>query len=98
MGTPHGATILDRIIKNEEANQPPPPRQIMDETAQKPKCTILPSSFVVWRGGGINVLSISYKHRRQPGKILNIKYLRLHYEIPAPGSSVPRTLVKAKTR
>ena len=77
IGTPHGATILDRIIKNEEANQPPP-RQIMDETAQKQKCTILPSSFVVWRGGGINVLSISYKHRRQPGKILNIKYLRLH--------------------
>ena len=37
-GTPHGATILDRIMKNEAANHahPPPPRppQIMDETVK----------------------------------------------------------------
>ena len=36
-GTPHGATILDRIMKHEAANQahpPPPPPQIMDETVK----------------------------------------------------------------
>ena len=32
IGAPHGATILDRIMKNEAANQPPlPPKKIMDE-------------------------------------------------------------------
>ena len=49
VGRPHGATILDRIMKNETANPPPflrpPPPQIMDETAQNPKCTIFPSLF-----------------------------------------------------
>ena len=41
IGTPHGATILDTIMTNEAADPP----QIMDETTQKPKCTIFPSSF-----------------------------------------------------
>ena len=54
--------------------------------------------ILVFRGGGINFPSISYNHRRQPGGILNINYSRLRDEIPAPGSSVLRTLVKAKLR
>ena len=54
--------------------------------------------ILVWRGGGINFPSISYKQRRKPGGILNINHSRLRDEIPAPGSSVPRTLVKAKPR
>ena len=36
-GTPHGAIILDRIMKHEAANQAhplPPPPQIMDETVK----------------------------------------------------------------
>ena len=33
IGTPHGATILDIIMKNEAATPPPP--QIMDETVKK---------------------------------------------------------------
>ena len=46
VGRPHGATILDRIMKNETANPPTPaPPQIMDDTAQKLKCTIFPSLF-----------------------------------------------------
>ena len=32
-------------MKNEAANQPLSHFQIMDETEQKPKCTIFPSSF-----------------------------------------------------
>ena len=90
IGRPHGATILDRIMKNETANRTSPP----------PKSWMKPHDFLilVWRGGGINFPSISYKHRRQPGGILHINYSRLRDEIPAPGSSVPRTLVKAKPR
>ena len=34
MGASHGATILDKIMKNEAANHPPPPHQIMDETVK----------------------------------------------------------------
>ena len=55
-------------------------------------------AILVWRGGRKNFPSISYKHRRQPGGILNINYSRLRDEIPALGNSVPRTLVKAKPR
>ena len=34
-GTPHGATILERMMKNEVANHPTsPPQQIMDETVK----------------------------------------------------------------
>ena len=35
IGTPHGATILDRIIKNEEANQPPPAKSWMKPRKSK---------------------------------------------------------------
>ena len=93
IGRPHGATILDRIMKNETANRKPTP-------LPPPKSWMKPHHFpiLVWRGGGINFPSISYKHRRQPGGILNINYSRLRDEIPAPGSSVPRTLVMAKLR
>ena len=68
IGRPHGATILDRVMKNETPNptHPFPSSQIMDETGQKPKCTIFPSLI-----GGINFPSISYKHRKQPGGIFN---------------------------
>ena len=90
IGRPHGATILDRIMKNETANPPPPP----------PPQIMKPHHFpiLVWKGGGINFTSISDKHRRQPGGILNIKSSILRDDIPAPDSSVPRTLVKAKIR
>ena len=92
LGRRHGATILDRIMRNETANPTSPPAPS--------KSWMKPHHFpvLVWRGGGINFPSISYKHRRQPGGILNINYSRLRDEIPAPGSSVPRTLVKAKLR
>ena len=89
VGRPHGATILDRIMKNETANSYPPPTQIMDEAAQKPK---LMRHFSILFGGlgwgrRYNFPSISYKHRRQPGGILNINYSRLCDEIPAPGGT-----------
>ena len=47
IGKPHGATILDRIMKNETPipTHPPPLPHIMDDTAQKPKCTSFPSLF-----------------------------------------------------
>ena len=49
----------DRIMKNDTAPPPPPPPPIiMDETAQKPKCTIFPSLF-----GGEEV-QISYLFRK----------------------------------
>ena len=74
---------------NSKPTPPPPPSQIMK-----------PHHFpiLVWNGGGINFTSISDKHRRQPGGILNIKSSILRDDIPAPDSSVPRTLVKAKIR
>ena len=77
-------------MKQQTQPHPPPP----------PKSWMKPHHFpiLVWRGGGINFPSISDKHRRQPGGILNIKSSRLRDEIPAPDSSVPRTLVKAKIR
>ena len=97
IGRPHGATILDRIMKNETANPPthPPPCQIMDDTAQKPNAPSLFEGEEVW----ISHL-FSYKHRRQPGEKRNIiiRHSRLRDEIPAPGSSVPRTLEKGKPR
>ena len=37
LGGPHGATILDRIMKMKQ--QPPPP----PKKKEKPKCTIFPS-------------------------------------------------------
>ena len=45
IGRPHGATILDRIMKNETANRTSPP----------PKSWMKPHDFLilVWRGGGI---------------------------------------------
>ena len=52
VGRPHGATNLDRIMKNETANHYPPPAQIMNEAAQKPKkCAIFPSFFGLGTGG-----------------------------------------------
>ena len=82
-------------MKNEAANQPLP----TSKSWMKPsKSQNAPFSIFVWRGGGTNFLSILYKHRRQPDRILNIAYLRLCDEIPAPENSVPRTLVKAKPR
>ena len=78
--------------RNSKSNPPPPPSLPNHGW----NSTIFPSLFV--GAGGINFPSISYKHRRQPGGILNINYSRLRDEIPAPGSSVPRTLVKAKLR
>ena len=102
IGRPHGTTILDRIMKNETTtvthlpSPPPPKKKYQGWHRAKAKMHHFP--ILVWRGGGINFPSISYKHRRQPGGILNINYSRLRDEIPAPGSSVPRTLVKAKTR
>ena len=76
IGTPHGATILDRIMKNEAAP--------FSHPCLVGKRYIFPIYFV--------------QHRRQPGGILNINYSRLRDEIPAPGNSVPWTLVKAKPR
>lgn len=75
-------------MKKETANPTPLP---------PPKSWLKPHDFpnLVWRRGGINFSSTSYKYRRQPGGILNINYSRLRDEIPAPGSPVPRTLVKA---
>ena len=69
IGRPHGATILDRIMNNETANPTPPP----PPPPPPPKSWVKPHHFpiLVWRGGGINFPSISYKHRRQPGGILN---------------------------
>ena len=96
IGRPQGATILDRIMRNETANPPPPPHPNHEWNRAKAKMHHFP--ILVRRGGGINFPSISYNHRRQPGGILNINYSRLRDEIPAPGSSVPRTLVKAKPR
>ena len=66
IGRPHGATILDRIMKNETAKPTPPPPH---KSWMKPcKSQNAPFSHL-W--GGINFPSISYKHRRQPGGILN---------------------------
>ena len=79
--------------KMKQQIQPPPP-PLPSKSWMKPRHF----PILLWRGGGINFPSISYKHRRQPGGILNINYSRLRDEIPAPGSSVPRTLVKAKLR
>ena len=101
IGRPHGATILDSGQNHEKWNSkpptpPPPPPPNHGWHRAKAKMHHFP--ILVWRGGGINFPSISYKHRRQPGGILNINYSRLRDEIPAPGSSVTRTLVKAKPR
>ena len=93
IGRPHGDTISDRIMRNETAN---PPHSNHEWNRAKAKMHYFP--ILVRRGGGINFPSISYNHRRQPGGIRNINYSRLGDEIPAPGSSVPRTLVKAKPR
>ena len=94
---PHGATIVDRIMKNETANPTPPP-PLPNHRWNRAKAKMHHFPILVWRGGGINFPSISYKHRGQPGGILNINYSKLCDEIAAPGSSVPRTLVKAKLR
>ena len=93
IGRPHGDTILDRIMKNETANPTPPP-----PPSSKSWMKLYHFPILVCRGGGINFPCIMYKHRRQSGGILNINYSRLRDEIPAPGSSVPRTVVKAKLR
>ena len=98
IGRPHGDTISDRIMRNETANPPPPPPPHSNHEWNRAKAKMHYFSILVRRGGGINFPSISYNHRRQPGGILNINYSRLGDEIPAPGSSVPRTLVKAKPR
>ena len=100
IGRSHGATILNRNMKNETANlqPPPPPPPPPNHGSNRAKAKMHHFPILGWRGGGINFPSISYKHRRQPGGILNINYSRLRDEIPAPGSSVPRTLVKAKLR
>ena len=90
IGRPHGATILDRIMKNETTNT--------NHGWNRAKAKMHHFPILVWRGGGINFPSISYKHRRQPGGILNINYSRLRDEISTPDSSVPRTLLKAKPR
>ena len=98
IGRPHGATILDRIMRNETVNPPPPPPGHPNHEWNRTKAKMHHFPILVRRGGGINFPSISYNHRRQPGGILNINYSRLRDEIPAPGSSVPRILVKAKPR
>ena len=48
LGGPHGATILDRIMKMKQQRRPPPPK--------KAKMHHFP--ILVWRGGGINFASI----------------------------------------
>ena len=80
-GRPHGTTILDRIMKNETANQPtlPPP----NHGWQCANAKMHHFPILVWRGGGINIPSISKKHRRQPGEKLNINHSRLRDEISA---------------
>ena len=54
--TPHGGTILDRIMKNEAANPPthppPPPPQNHGWNRAKAKTHHFPS--LVWREGGID--------------------------------------------
>ena len=98
IGTTHGATILDRIMKNEAANPPsiapPPPKSWV-----KPrKSQNTPFSHPCLEGRRYRFPIYFVQNRRQPGGILNIYYSRLRDEIPAPGNSVPRTLVKAKPR
>ena len=84
--------------KMKQQTQPPPPPHSPNHGWHRAKAKMHHFPILVWRGGGINFPSISYKHRRQPGEKLNINHSRLRDEIPAPGSSVPRTLVKAKPR
>ena len=45
-----GSTILDKKME-QQTPIPPPPPQIKDEAAQKPKRAIFPS--LIWRGGGL---------------------------------------------
>ena len=61
IGATHGATILDRIMKNEAANPPsiPPPPPNHGWNRAKAKTHHFPT--LVWRGGGIDFPSISYK-------------------------------------
>ena len=59
-------------MKQQTHPAPLPPKKIMDDTAQKPKCTIF--AILVCRRGDKHFPSIAYKHRRQPGGILNINY------------------------
>ena len=88
LGGPHGATILDRIMKMKQ--QPPPPPQKKSQNA--------PFSHPCLEGRRYKFRIYSYEHRRQHRGILDINYSRRRDEIPAPGSSVPRTLVRAKPR
>ena len=72
IGGPYGATILDRIMKNETANPPPPPPSTTSPNHgwHRAKTKMHHFPILVWSGGGINFPSISYKHRRQPAKNL----------------------------
>ena len=91
IGTPHGVTILDRIMINEAAN--PPPKSWMTPR----KSQNAPFSHPCLEGRRYRFPIYFVQHRRQPGGIPNINYSRLRDEIPAQGNT-PRTLVKAKPR
>ena len=92
IGTPHGATILERIMTNEAAK--PTPNHVWNGTKRQNA----PFSHPRLEGRRYRFPIYFVQHRRQPGRILNINYSRLRDEIPAPDNSVPRTLVRAKPR
>ena len=81
-----------------QQTRPPLPTPRPKSWMNRAKAKLHHFPILVWRERGINFLCNLFKHRRQPGGILNINYLRLRDEIPPPGNSVPRTFVKAKPR
>ena len=54
IGTPHGGTILDRIMKNETANPPPPPPTPPKSWMKPCKSKTHHFPSLVWREGGID--------------------------------------------
>ena len=56
---------------HEKLNSKPTPSPLTNHGWKRAKAKMHHFPILVWRGGGINFPSISYKHRRQPGGILN---------------------------
>ena len=67
----------------QQTHPAPPPSQIMDDTAQKPKCTILPSLFAGEEVKISHLLRTNNEDNLPEYLILITHYSRLGDEIPS---------------